>query len=143
MSNQLNKIVKIPLISIERRVGADKGYIDGLLKLGKIENDYLEIMQWDLYLYNKRSNENHDLNKGARLIKGVSKWAKSGFLKTPEDILNKRLSICQACEFWNPEGFRGTGKCTKCGCSTWAKLRMATERCPIGKWEAHLTSPPN
>jgi hypothetical protein len=59
------------------------------------------------------------------------------------EILIERKSICQACEFWSPEGFRGTGKCTKCGCSTWVKLRMATERCPIGKWQAHLTSPPN
>jgi hypothetical protein len=29
---------------------------------------------------------------------------------------------------------RGTGRCSKCGCSTWAKLRMASEKCPIDKW---------
>ena len=66
----------------------------------------------------------------------LTSWAKSGFTQTPEEDLNKRLEICKACEFWDPEGFKATGKCKKCGCSTWGKLRMATERCPIGKWES-------
>jgi hypothetical protein len=70
-------------------------------------------------------------------------WIAHGLPFASEELVQNRLSICQACEFWNPEGFGGTGKCTKCGCSTWAKLRMATERCPVGKWEPHLTSPPN
>lgn len=66
----------------------------------------------------------------------LKSWVKSGFTQTSEEDLNKRLEICKACEFWDPEGFKATGKCKKCGCSTWGKLRMATERCPIGKWES-------
>jgi len=61
-------------------------------------------------------------------------WMRSGFVATEKEILEKRIETCRGCEFWNPKGFRNTGRCMKCGCSTWAKLRMATEKCPIGKW---------
>jgi hypothetical protein len=61
-------------------------------------------------------------------------WASRGFQHTDEETLKTRLETCGKCEFWNAQGFRGTGRCMKCGCSTWAKLRMATEKCPIGRW---------
>lgn len=66
----------------------------------------------------------------------VGRFAKSGFATTPPDILAARESTCRACPEWDASALKGTGRCKKCGCSTWAKLRMATERCPIGKWEA-------
>jgi hypothetical protein len=61
-------------------------------------------------------------------------WAKSGFAKTTLEMVKKRQEICNSCEFWNKEGFMGSGQCLKCGCSTYAKLRMATSKCPIDKW---------
>ena len=64
----------------------------------------------------------------------AAKWTNKGFSKTDEETLKTRIEICGKCEFWNSKGFGGTGRCMKCGCSTWAKLRMATEKCPIGKW---------
>ena len=66
--------------------------------------------------------------------KAANKWVNSNFLKTDDASLEMRLEACRKCEFWNAKGFGGTGRCMKCGCSTWAKLRMATEKCPIGKW---------
>jgi hypothetical protein len=74
----------------------------------------------------------------AEMIKSATKsaalWAQRGFKHTDEETLTSRVEICGNCEFWNAQAFRGTGRCMKCGCSTWAKLRMATEKCPIGKW---------
>ena len=64
----------------------------------------------------------------------ANKWVSSNFVKTDDATLETRLEACGGCEFWNSKGFGGTGRCMKCGCSTWAKLRMATEKCPIGKW---------
>jgi len=64
----------------------------------------------------------------------VANWATSGFrLTTPEEY-QARLEICKGCEFWDAEALSGTGRCKKCGCSTKAKLKMATEKCPIDKW---------
>lgn len=68
------------------------------------------------------------------VTKSIGNWLRSGAPLTKEDELEKRLDACKKCEFWNSEALRGTGRCNKCGCSTWAKLRIATEKCPIGKW---------
>ena len=61
-------------------------------------------------------------------------WAKAGFPKTNLNMIQQREEICNSCEFWNNKGFMGSGQCMKCGCSTYAKLRMATSKCPIDKW---------
>ncbi len=74
------------------------------------------------------------LEKAKSLALATEEWAKSGFKKVDELQLQDRLDICQGCEFWDQSGFAGTGKCKKCGCSTQAKLRMATSKCPIDKW---------
>jgi hypothetical protein len=68
------------------------------------------------------------------LAKAITKWGSSGFQITDPSVFNQRMTTCKGCEFWDSEALNGTGRCKKCGCSTWAKLRMATEKCPIGKW---------
>jgi hypothetical protein len=66
--------------------------------------------------------------------KSAALWASRGFQHADEETLKIRMDACSKCEFWDSQALRGTGRCMKCGCSTWAKLRMDTERCPIGKW---------
>ena len=53
-----------------------------------------------------------------------------------QQTVESRLSICRSCEFWDSSGFGGSGKCSKCGCSTHAKLRLAASTCPLDppKW---------
>jgi hypothetical protein len=68
------------------------------------------------------------------LGKAVASWTTSGFPIPDPETFNARLETCKGCEFWDESGFVNTGRCQKCGCSTQAKLRMATEKCPIGKW---------
>jgi predicted Zn-ribbon and HTH transcriptional regulator len=69
-------------------------------------------------------------------MQATGRFARSGFLTTPPEALAAREATCRACPEWDAEALNATGRCRKCGCSTWAKLRMATERCPLGKWEA-------
>jgi hypothetical protein len=71
-----------------------------------------------------------------RAFNALHGFAVSGFTTTPPEILAEREATCRACPEWDSAALNNTGRCRKCGCSTWAKLRMATERCPIGKWEA-------
>jgi hypothetical protein len=89
-------------------------------------------------LYNLDGSENPEVANIFKKIRSlnddVGKWARSNFNTTSKDELDDRLKICHQCEFWNPKGFGGTGICAKCGCSTQAKLRMATSKCPIDKW---------
>jgi hypothetical protein len=82
----------------------------------------------------------HDYSEKLKLVRnfinsGIG-FAKKGFATTPPEILATREATCRACPEWDATALNNTGRCRKCGCSTWAKLRMATERCPLGKWEA-------
>ena len=74
--------------------------------------------------------------QAASLGKALVNWTSSGFAPTPPDILATREATCRACPEWDAAALNNTGRCRKCGCSTWAKLRMSTERCPLGKWQA-------
>ena len=73
--------------------------------------------------------------QAASLGKALVKWTASGFSPTPPEILATREANCRACPEWDAAALNNTGRCRICKCSTWAKLRMATERCPLGKWE--------
>ena len=76
-------------------------------------------------------------NKQAKSLgRELGGWVNSGLTIVNQNQLNFRLQICKSCEFWNLNGFHGTGSCKKCGCSTQAKLRMATAKCPVNKWLA-------
>lgn len=75
------------------------------------------------------------------VTRAVTRFARSGFATTPPEILAAREATCRACDQWDAAALNATGRCRRCGCSTWAKLRMATERCPLGKWEAATAAP--
>ncbi len=74
--------------------------------------------------------------------KSLTKWVGSGFSKSTQEVIDLRLSICKGCEFWDAQALNGSGRCLKCGCSTWAKLRMASEKCPLDKWGPETLSSP-
>lgn len=129
------------------------GYIEEILKRGSINDNIVTLSEEDFQDIKKKftpkvdsngncANENAPTKFELPSLKTMAKtatsstikWITSGAKATDEETLKTRLDACHSCEFWNSEALRGTGRCMKCGCSTWAKLRMATERCPIGKW---------
>lgn len=76
------------------------------------------------------------IDQAQNFTHAIARFTRSGFAATPPDILAQREATCRSCQEWDAEALNKTGRCKKCGCSTWAKLRMATEKCPLGKWEA-------
>jgi hypothetical protein len=56
----------------------------------------------------------------------------------PAGVVEARRALCLPCEH---NGHRESGgiRCQLCGC-TGAKLDLATERCPVGKWESITAS---
>ena len=60
-------------------------------------------------------------------------WASAGFKIADDETLAKRQAFCDTCQYWKASARLGMGKCLKCGCSL-AKLKLAFEECPIGKW---------
>jgi hypothetical protein len=122
------------------------GYKDEVFKRGRVDGDFIFLSDEDFkYIkenYSPKPPQKKQEDTQYPSIKTMAKtaasstanWIKSGAKIVDEETLNKRKEVCRTCEFWNSEALGGTGRCKKCGCSTWAKLRMATEKCPIGKW---------
>jgi hypothetical protein len=101
------------------------------------ERRELALREYHLRNLNKLHVAEQSISEmAASASKSLKSWAGSGFPKSTDEVVKSRLSICKECEFWDGKALGGTGRCKECGCSTWAKLRMATERCPLGKWNA-------
>ena len=114
--------------------------------LSENEKTIREIYADDFYLYESISKPRQSIssvNKSSTMAtmletfyNSSKRFLRAGFATTPPEALATREATCRACPEWDATALNNTGRCRKCGCSTWAKLRMATERCPIGKWEA-------
>jgi hypothetical protein len=56
-------------------------------------------------------------------------------VQASDEEFQRRMRICGACEFLD----KASQRCVKCGCFVAAqvigKARLATESCPIGKWQ--------
>jgi hypothetical protein len=64
--------------------------------------------------------------------------AKGEAVRVPIEEYSRRWQVCKTCEF---NGMKPIGvRCTKCGCGG-MKLELATERCPVGKWERWEKTP--
>jgi hypothetical protein len=115
----------------------DFQYSDKLREIYKDDFELYESIKEPQTLAESKSEVNPTLWEQMRNVGfAVGKFSASGFKPTPPEILSERESICRSCDQWDATALRNTGRCKKCGCSTWAKLRMATERCPLGNWEA-------
>lgn len=65
-----------------------------------------------------------------RLILGGAKLLKSelGIDASDEKTVNKRKELCLSCDRYD------FGVCSDCGCFCAAKVKLTSEKCPIGKW---------
>ena len=115
----------------------DFPYSDKLRKIYKDDFDLYNSINSPQTLAKPQTESNPTLWDQMKSVGfAVRKFATSNFTPTPPEALATREATCKACPEWDAAALNGTGRCRKCGCSTWAKLRMATERCPIGKWDA-------
>jgi len=64
--------------------------------------------------------------KAGEAIRQSIKWASKGFTM---GNYRARISICQSCD-----QYKGRF-CMACGCLMAIKARMATTKCPLGKWQ--------
>jgi len=103
-----------------------KGYADDLLANGTLKHNGA-ILQIDDAIY-LALRVKHNRSAPVRLTNALAAWVSKGMPITPPEELKARQEACNSCEH-----FTGN-KCKLCGCFTQAKLRMATEKCPIGKW---------
>lgn len=85
------------------------------------------------YLDHKKPTIKQTVKKAA---KSLQEWVSHGLPTVDSVEYNRRLKICQSCEFWQSINTSViTGVCKKCNCTN-AKLKLATESCPLPtpKW---------
>ena len=65
-------------------------------------------------------------------VAGAVKLAQAelGIGIAPPDVVADRRKACEACPEWEH------GRCRMCGCFTWSKSALCSERCPKGVWNA-------
>lgn len=74
-------------------------------------------------------------DKAVTLLTAVRRWQAAGFPLAPGRVRRVRGAICAACPYWAGSGNLGFGECRAPGCGcTRAKIWLATEACPLGKW---------
>lgn len=120
-------------------------YYDEVISSGILSEDkrFLTLTDEQCYILKSKSQLEQIKNTSENpttvqmigsLSTSLSGWVSSGLPLSDKKMVEFRLEICKSCDLWDQSGFLNTGRCKKCGCSTQAKLRMATEKCPIGKW---------
>lgn len=64
----------------------------------------------------------------------IAKAIKAGLKTVSEKEASRRWSICEACDWFNPE--KNTCNHLKCGCRLRQKVLLKSERCPLDppKW---------
>lgn len=76
------------------------------------------------------------LIRGWNFTMAMAKWTAAGMKMRSQAEIDARLKICQACPYLDRQS-----TCTVCGCAcvetnqVLNKLAIATEKCPMGKWE--------
>lgn len=70
--------------------------------------------------------------KVGRTIVGAVKLAASelNLGRVADHVVAERRRACESCDRWDH------GRCRECGCFTFAKTKLRSERCPLGKWGA-------
>jgi hypothetical protein len=85
-----------------------------------------------------------------KVLRGAAGLAKAGLQAAgvpvdaaPEDVVKARRDQCRACphatrndgpKYAASRGLTTLSRCQLCGCVIAAKTRMASERCPDGRW---------
>jgi len=83
-----------------------------------------------------------EMSKFLEVIKIVSNASdyELEMYSTPEEIIEKRRKMCQACEF-SEVNTKKYGKsdphCAMCGCKLASKTSKSFESCPLKKWDTY------
>lgn len=106
--------------------GISEAYANDLLANGTLKHGG-KVLEIDNLVYSALKAK-HKKSAPTRLVTALTNWVAKGMAFTPPEELTKRQGLCNTCEHFTGH------RCQLCGCFTEAKQRMATEKCPIGKW---------
>lgn len=71
-----------------------------------------------------------NLRMSGEITRAAAQALTKGIKRVSEEDYQKRLAICEACE-WHR---KSDNRCAKCGCFLKYKARLEAWHCPIGEW---------
>lgn len=104
------------------------GYLDDVMSAGVRDGEWLEIPD-PIYVALVEKYRPSSTSLAGQAISASVRWLTAGAQVTPEALHHDRSAVCAMCPLWDARHQR----CMQCGCYA-AKLWLATERCPIGRW---------
>lgn len=97
-----------------------------------------EVIPQSDYLYLKRATEKLGVTMAdaSHYAQALVAWTRAGFpVREQSEVERIERDLCRPCEHYVE------GRCNKCGCrvtksslAIFNKIKMATEKCPVGKW---------
>jgi hypothetical protein len=129
-------MIYLRLSSIEaERPNRPDGYCEEVIASGKIEGEHLVLSPEAFEALLRRFSPHRAPPRAwKRFLWAMARWVRAGFPVVQEWLYWRRKPICQSCPEWQRGSRLFPSRCRLCGCATEAKLRMATESCPLGKW---------
>ena len=113
-----------------------------ILEFLKIFTNKLLFIEWILQLlravsiYLLKIKARIEVNDYAMVNETIDMRTASPVVKNnmiyDEEILKMRWDLCLGCEF-----LTDSNRCEKCGCFMQVKHKIATARCPMGKWDKY------
>lgn len=121
--------VRLRICHIEAAAQArPAGYLDDVMSAGVRDGEWLEIPD-PIYVALVEKYRPSSTSLAGQAISASVRWLTAGAQVTPEALHHDRSAVCAMCPLWDARRQR----CMQCGCYA-AKLWLATERCPIGRW---------
>ena len=126
-------------ISKVHAAAADRppGYVEDVLSRGAVDGEWLELPDEEYAELKRKYRPQPELPSMGRMMLNAFNAAAAEVKARAEmqkpltdEEMERRLSICQACEFFIP----AQGRCAKCGCFMKFKSRLRSQHCPEGKW---------
>jgi len=76
------------------------------------------------------------LEQAKTIIGAISASLKNKSIITDEETAQKRLAICESCEYLTVKERRSIAYwyCAVCGCGYRKKIALSGSKCPQGKW---------
>jgi uncharacterized paraquat-inducible protein A len=113
------------------------GYEQDVFLRGTIEGEWLEISNEALAELREKYRPKPEKVKLAQIVSNFATAIKDEAIATIHrdplpniEEIERRMSICQECEFFLPKQKR----CMKCGCFLRWKTALRSQKCPIEKW---------
>jgi hypothetical protein len=119
MSNDFIRILKKNLIS---RSASDPAFVSSVLESSIDDGDSVMICRKKYFSIIKKIDYDEYYKKNEN-VDYIS-----------DNDIERRLRICNSCDFWKKIVNSKYGNCSKCSCALSFKIKNKTSACPIERW---------